>query len=477
MAGVTDTGWVPKNLDTLVDELAEAAESEFGEDFPTTPDSVFGQFANILSASNVDLWQLGQAIIDTQNRDTAEGIYLNYLAAIIGLSRLEDSGSTGYMLFTGNVGTTVSSGTVCKDNLSRKVTTDTSVELSRAACYTSTYSIKTISDTATYTINVEGTDYSFVPDVSGITEVQILTGLAEVLDQGSDISAEVVDSTVVLTFGYTNNTMTTTNTSNITLVSVGSLISSTAVTTGDLTFEADTITSLVSTNITIISVTNPFDFVNGRDEETDAELRLRMEEEESETGTATLDAIESSLSDVDSVTKVLVVENDTLNTFDDGQVGKSFQCYVVGGSDDDIATTIWQTKPAGIATYGNSSATVIDNNGNEKTVYFSRKVDLYAWVVVTYSFEDDGSDFPSTGESLLADAVITYGEALDDGEDFIPSRMYEYLYSVDGCLIDSIEIATTTSEGVVPTYQTTKISIEDTEVLNFDLSRVTVSGS
>lgn len=476
MAGITDTGWVAKNLDDLVDELADSAEETFGEDFPTTPDSVFGQLANIFGASTIDLWQLCQAIIDTQNRDTAEGIYLNYLAALIGLSRIADGGSTGYMLFTGDVGTTVASGTVCKDLLNRTVTTDTSVELSRAACYTSTYSIKTVSDTGVYTVNVEGTDYTFPSNVSGITEDEILTGLAEVLDQGTDISAEVVGKTVVLTFSSTNNTMTTTNTSNINLDSVGALVSSTATTTGDLTFEADSIVKLVSTNLGVKSVTNPFDFENGRAEETDSELRLRMDEQESETGTATLDSIESSLSNVANVTKVLVVENDTFETFDDGQTGKSFQCFVVGGSDDDIATTIWDTKPAGITTFGNTGVTIVDNNGDEKTVYFSRKTTLFAWVNIIYSFEDDGSEFPSTGEALLAQAVVDYGESLEDGEDFIPSRMYKYLYTVQGCLIDGIEIATTTADDIIPTvYQTTKIAIDDTEALNFDLSRVVVS--
>ena len=107
MAGVTDTGWIGKSFQTLLDEIAEDAKSEFGTDFPTTPDSVFGQFANIFTAGLKDLWDLGQAVTDTQNRDTATGIYLDYLAYLIGLTRRRESASTGYLLFTGTPAATI----------------------------------------------------------------------------------------------------------------------------------------------------------------------------------------------------------------------------------------------------------------------------------------------------------------------------------------------------------------------------------
>lgn len=474
MAGVTDEGWVTKSLDTLVDELADSAEEEFGESFPTTPDSVFGQFANVFGASCKDLWDLAQAIVDTQNRDTAEGVYLNYLAALIGLTRLEDSGSTGDIIFTGSVGTTVASGTVCQDTLSRNVTTDEAASLSRASCYQSTFSVKTVADGTDYTITVEGDSYVFTSG-SSATEEGILEGIADVLDEGDGFTVENVDSTIIITLDAKTNTLTTTNTSNLKLESVGTRVASTASTTGDLTFEAESITTLVTTNIGIDSVINLEDFENGRDEETDTELRLRMDEQESSTGTATIPSIESSLTDVDGVTKVLIVENNTMSDLDSGQTAKTFQCFVTGGSDDDIGKVIWETKPAGISSYGTETVVVEDDNGDEQTVYFSRKTDLYAWAIITYALEDDGNDFPSEGETLLQDAVVTYGEQLDDGEDYSPTRMYQYLYTVDGCYITDVSIATTSSESDTPTYQSTKISIDDTEYLNFDTSRVTVT--
>ena len=129
------------------------------------------------------------------------------------------------------------------------------------------------------------------------------------MDLGSGFTSVIVDETIVVTLDSNNNILSTTNSFNVTLDSVGGLVSGEAVDLGDLTFLANTITELVGTNIQIISVTNPDDFTAGRDRETDAELRLRMAEREQSTGTATKPAIEASISEVDGVTGVLVVEN------------------------------------------------------------------------------------------------------------------------------------------------------------------------
>lgn len=485
MAGVTDNGWVSNDLNTVVSELQDSAESEWNSEVATTPDSVLGQIFQIFGASVVDLYNLGQAITETQNRDTATGVYLNYLAALIGLSRLGASGSTGDILFTGSVGTTVALGTVCQDNLSRNIITDESVDINRASCYESTFSVNTVADGTPYYIVVEGTTYTYTSG-SSATEDDILEGLRSAVNKGGDtvddleedytVFATVNDKTLVITYRYANNNMSTTNYSNITLESVGVLVAATTEETGELDIEAGSVDTLITTNIGIESITNPFDFETGREEETDSELRLRMEAQTSSVGTATLPAIQSSLLDVTGVTQVLMVENDTMVTNNIGQPAKSLQAFVTGGSDDDIGEVLWETKPAGIATYGTETVLVVDDNGDEQTVYFSRKTDKYAWVIITYSLEDDGSDFPALGEEELAEAVITYGEALETGEDFIPSRMYKYLYTVDGCLIDNIEIAVRdTDSEVAEPYTTSKIEVADTENLIFDLSRVTVT--
>ena len=100
--GVTPDGFITKPHNKILESLSTKAKAEWGEYTPTTPDSVFGQFFNIISAVAKDGWDVTQASADQQNRETAEGVYLDYLARIAGLTRLAESGSVGNLLFSGN---------------------------------------------------------------------------------------------------------------------------------------------------------------------------------------------------------------------------------------------------------------------------------------------------------------------------------------------------------------------------------------
>ncbi len=159
--GVTDTGWISKSQQTLLDEINDDCESTFGESFPTTPDSVTGQYNNIIAAALKSLYDLGEAITDSQIRSTSEGAYLNWLANLIGLSRLEASGSTGYLLFTCNNGTTIAESTSCTDTDSRVVYTDEEGEATKSACYQATVSPASAVEGEEYTVVVEGTTYTY----------------------------------------------------------------------------------------------------------------------------------------------------------------------------------------------------------------------------------------------------------------------------------------------------------------------------
>ena len=109
MSGVTSQGFENKQYTDIVEELATGAKTPeyFGEQFPTTPDSRFGVLAGLFGAALKDQWDLSASVADQGNRDKAEGKYLSDLAALIGLTRLLASGSTGVLLFTGSNNTVV----------------------------------------------------------------------------------------------------------------------------------------------------------------------------------------------------------------------------------------------------------------------------------------------------------------------------------------------------------------------------------
>ncbi|AUR92165.1 protein of unknown function DUF276 [Vibrio phage 1.170.O._10N.261.52.C3] len=472
--GVTPNGWEGKTFQQLLDEVASAAKQQFGEDFPTTPDSVFGQLSNIFSASTKDLWDLGQAITDSQNRDAAEGVYLDYLAALVGIQRSVASGSTGNLLFSGKSGVTIPSNFPCADGLGRNVLTQSSLTLNRSNCYGSVFKLISVQANTDYSINVEGNVYTYTSGSSPTVD-SILDGLVNVLSSGVLFTVQKVEETLLIQYTSYNNLLTTTNSSNIVLDEIQSLIVGEAAEEGDLDFPANSVVTLVGSVVNLNSVTNPEALIKGRFDETDEELRQRIAEREQATGTATKPSIEASISNIEGVTNVLIVENNTL--IDDpitGVEAKAYETFVTGGSDAEIAEVIWGTKPATGLTVGDVTVNIIDQNGDTQAVSFSRKTNKYAWMEVTYTINDE-EIFPPNGEDQMKNNVVTEGNSMDNGEDYEPTKFYGALYKVQGVYISQIRIALTDNPNDTPTYQTARIPVTDTEQLLFDNSRVVIT--
>lgn len=476
MSGVTDKGWEPKTFQSILDNVSQKAKDEWGEDFPTTPDSVFGQLANIICSEIKDLWDMGEQVEDTQNRDSATGLYLDYLADLVGLTRLPASGATGDLLFKGTSGTVIVLNTACKDQEGKVVLTTDSLTLNRSSCFTSVFNINTVTANTDYTIFVEGVENT-INSGSSPTELSILELLKAVLDISVE-TENIIDedsATLSITYPSNNNNLTTTNSSNITLELIGSLVPAESAITGEISFQENTITELVTPNLGITSVNNPEAFQDGRSLETDPELRQRISLREQSTGTATKPSIEASVSEISGVSSVYVDVNDTVyDDFVTGIPAKSFETFVSGGATNTIAEVLWETKPLFGQTYGNVEELIIDSNGDTQSVRFSRPITKFAWVRVTYTINDEET-FPFNGEELMKTAVVNYGNSLKQGEDFEPTKFYAPLYTVQGVYISKIEIAVTEDEVASPMYQEDRIPVASTEALLFEDSRVPIT--
>jgi hypothetical protein len=197
---------------------------------------------------------------------------------------------------------------------------------------------------------------------------------------------------------------------------------------GALQVQLDTITSVVTNDPTITRVNNPVDFLEGRDVETDEQLRARQPSSVAQGGAATLPAIQSALLQVNNVQDVFIIENRTLVTDSDGRPGKSYETIVVGGNPDQIAQEIWNTKPAGIETYGDIQTPVQDFSNQPQSVNWSRPENLYIFVRVTYELYDEES-FPTNGEDLMQASVLSTGQALSLDNDVIPQRFIGPIYA------------------------------------------------
>lgn len=196
------------------------------------------------------------------------------------------------------------------------------------------------------------------------------------------------------------------------------------------------------------SVTNLADAFIGSVEESDSELRARRKLSLGIDAQSTVDALFSALVNVDFVTQVIVLENDTNITDANGLPPHSFQCIVVDGTDEDIGLSIWLNKPAGITSFGNTTTNILDSQGIAHPISFTRAtaVDIYVTATLTKF-----SEYPVNGDDLIKQAIVDYtngklveGRGFGLNEDVIYSELYTPINSVIGHQVDSLKI------GIVP---------------------------
>jgi uncharacterized phage protein gp47/JayE len=165
-------------------------------------------------------------------------------------------------------------------------------------------------------------------------------------------------------------------------------------------------------------------------------------------------------------------------SFSGGRPPKSFEAVVQGGSDQAVALKIWQTKPAGIQTYGNvndyAGVVIVDSQGNNQTIHFSRAVPVYIWVNVALTLNPQET-FPSNGQELVADAILAYGNSLGIGVDVFIQRVQAAVFSVPGIASAVVQLARTLNPTDTPSFATADIDIGETEISVWDLNRINVS--
>ena len=163
----------------------------------------------------------------------------------------------------------------------------------------------------------------------------------------------------------------------------------------------------------------------GSTTETDAEYRERQEASLGRAGSTNPDAIQAALLAVEGVTSATVTENDTINTVD-GLPPKSFEAVIADGDpsladDTSIAQAIWDTKAAGIETFGTESGNAVDSGGNVRVMNFTRVTEVLLWVEV-----DVEVDLEYSGDTAVEDAISAV--LLKVGQDVTASQVTGLLF-------------------------------------------------
>ena len=162
--------------------------------------------------------------------------------------------------------------------------------------------------------------------------------------------------------------------------------------------------------------------------ETDAQLRIRIGAAMASKGCASAETLLAALKSLRYVRDAAVYVNDGDSADDNGIPAHSIACVVYSGLPAEIRETIWKKKAPGIGTYGSSSGSYTDSDGNEHTVSYSAPSSTQVTIVV--KVRTLKSDFVlADQEEALRTAIVAFVQALGIGKPLIISQLYGVCYS------------------------------------------------
>ena len=526
--GLTKNGVNIKRLDVIMDELHEALSTGWGVDTRSNNQSVLNVLLTAFADKTAELWEFGEQLYHNYHPASAEGVALDDACQFSGVVRGRARRSTYPIHCTGVDGTLLEKGTMLSSDTNPSVdfVLSDNTSLSRSAC--NELSVRLVSVGAgLYTISIDQTQFSW--NATGAqSDLEILRCLSYAIntpsyklltskpnDWDENYSSyfyvtDPIDPPNVLVFAnvasptewgeetiykYEPEFIATVDnatkrliiraanaaknhafllSSNLTTQSVTSVIDFQSADFGDIVVPNGAITKITKGPSTLMACENKCGYIAGQLAETDAEFRHSYAAKIFNTSNRTLQAIRSGiLTNVEGVTAVAVYENDSNETDAAGRPPHSIEVIVDGGAnrEDDIAQQIWLRKAGGIATYGTAHGTAIGTNDEEITVHFSRPTPIYIWWnVVVYG------NPPSDYATQIAELITAYMSGLNTGDDVIPQRVFQSIFSAmpDVTYLD-VTLGTTESRAETPAYTLRSVSLNDSERGYTDAGMVAVA--
>lgn len=177
----------------------------------------------------------------------------------------------------------------------------------------------------------------------------------------------------------------------------------------------NTLTVQVSIIAGVNSVNNPSSpYQVGSNQETDAQLRIRRSASTAIPAQGFNQSLFGGLNQIDGLTQAVIYENVTGTTNGDNVPGHSIWTIVNGGSDADVADTIYTYRNAGCGMYGSSTVSVIQADGTMFDIIFSRAIDQNLFVDLTVTSLSGGSiDTTALKNALAAQYILDIYEIAD----------------------------------------------------------------
>lgn len=474
MAGLSVTGLEIKTIDDVLNDSRTRAADIFADLVPAgdvvdvSDNSALGRMIGVMAPSEASLWEALQQIYNSFNPNTAIGVSLDNIVALSGINRLVAAPTRAQVLLEGDINTVISSplGKAYSSTTQRVFSILNPVVLSPQNASGVGIVVVVVADSTDYTFSysTDGVNFIDATITSGIgatsasilaqikTEVEnLFGGVFTTYYQDGRLFVSRTDPFQIATFQVSVNLRIEK------VIKLGIAEDDVVGPFEQPSMSIDTISIPIAGWDSII---NPVAATTGRLQETDPELRERFRNSKFVQSTNILEALIDALRNVEGVTDVIIYENDTETTSLEGVPQKSFMPIVLGGLPTDIGNAIWQNKPTGIRSFGDTTVQIVDSQGFVHNISYKRPTEVPIYISVDIS---SLGDLAGDATAQIRQNLIDFGENnLFISDDVVYSRLYTPINAVPGHMVNSLYIGTSPT----PTG-TANIVIDFDEVATF----------
>lgn len=449
MFGVTDKGILVKRQRDVIEDLKERAKPIFqdlvplGDEVDTSDSSTIGRIIGLLSEPLSDLWELGEEVYNAFDPDSAEGVALDNLVELSGITRRQAERTEADVVVWAAKNTYIPSySSYVRSIQGNEFRISSPVLSDESMCIGVMVDVDSVVEGTEYSLNatIGANTYEFSKVATSSDSPDTILSELDAYFQGFDSFTTSSGGGFATVENKDIFSLGTYKAKGFLINQVKSRSRVVAVNEGAIYQDSNTINSITTPILGWERVNNPFPAKTGRNRETDEELRERFWFSKFLRGQNISDALYSSLINIAGVSHVRIYENETdVENVEMGLPAHSFKAVVFGGEDLEIAQEIWRNKPIAIGAEGNTEVEIRDSQGFQRVIKFDRP--SFVSIEIQVTLRKVSSQFPDNASDLIKIAIMDFmSKEYSVGEDVLFSRLFTPINSVQGHEVVELKI-------------------------------------
>lgn len=423
--GLTSYGFEKPSYDEWLNLYKTHFKSKYGLSQDLATSSLVSDFLSVFAYQDIRIWESMEAVYNSQTLNGAEGIFLDEVLGRRGVFREGAKASSGIAIiktlktapwttaiptsavFTGNTETIYKpdSETQIRDRIYAMI-----IPLADFGASTSvTFNIVNSTDNSNSSVTLNPQSGSFLTSLESFVKINgFVTDNDKIFINGSTLYIGFALTDLENPIGVVSATQFY---SNFKFGTKWSGIPVTAITKGFSPVAIGGMTTVTpasyisgSTLVSVQQVTNFSEFFSGSDTETDTEYRVKFNTTVDEALASTAPAIRSALLKLDGVTKVRIYDNPTVVS-EDSAPALTFQTVILGGSTDEIAQTLYNTKPINTLAFGTVDTVIDTEDGGTEVVGFTPATQSNINIKIEYTPSNNKPLSPSEITSIKTNLI------------------------------------------------------------------------